>query len=189
MQGTFQVGDILFAESITSEDVRRGDVLAFFSSRRDKMRDVVVHRVVARVSEGLITQGDAMRLPDANPVCAQNLLGRVIQVQRSGRVYPVKNGWRGRLWARYVRLRRRLLSLGRVPYRWLRASSIVRRLWRPPVASVTLATSEGLMVKYLCGGKTVAFWQPETSTYWCRKPYDLVLDAPGPATNDQRINE
>lgn len=189
MWGTFRAGDILLTEAISLEDVRLGDVLTYCSSQCRKTRDVVVHRVVAHTSGGFVTQGDAMRRPDTDPVRAQNLLGRVIQIQRGGRVYPVKNGWRGRLWAHYLRIRRRFLSLGRAPYHWLRASGIARRLWSPPVASVTLATSEGLMVKYLCGGKTVAFWRPETSTYWCRKPYDLVLDVPGPIANDQRINE
>jgi len=189
MQGTFRTGDMLLTEIISLEDIRLGDVLTFFSSRRDKTCGAVVHRVVAHAPGGLVTQGDAMDSPDTDLVCERRLLGRVIQVQRDGQIYPVKNGWRGRLWVRYLRLQRRLLSLGRVPYHWLRANNIARRLWRPALVRVTLATGQGPLVKYLYSGKTVAAWQPETGAYWCRKPYDLVLDAPGPTTNDPRINE
>jgi len=183
MKGTFRAGDILFTESIAPENVRRGDVLVFFSSRHNDMHSVVAHRVIAHVSGGFVTKGDTLNFPDTNLVCEQHVLGRVIQVQRGSRVYPVKNGWRGRLWAHYLRLRRHLLSFARAPYHWLRASNVTRRLWRPQVASITLATPHGPVVKYLHTGKTVAIWQPDTLAYWCRKPYDLVLDAPLSTTN------
>ncbi len=184
MAGTFRFGDLLLVTPTVLSQLRQGDVVVFYSSGIDKgERTVIVHRVVEQTADGVLTQGDACALPDSAVVYPSQVLGRVSRVQRGNRSYPVLNGCAGRVWARYVRLRHRILALGRLPYRWLRASGLirclVRRLWRPAVACVTLATAQGPVVKYLHNGETVAVWQPETRAYWCRKPYDLVLEVPG----------
>ncbi|MEJ5308343.1 MAG: S26 family signal peptidase [Anaerolineae bacterium] len=185
MAGTFRFGDLLLIDPVGLPQLRRGDVAVFYKPESDgSARIVVAHRVVARDVDSLITQGDACASPDVAVVHSSRLLGRVARVQRGNKSYGVWGGLAGRLWARWVRLRRCLLALGRAPYRWLRASGVVRRLWRPSVAHVTLATGQGPIVKYLYHGKTVATWRPEHQSYWCRKPYDLVLDAPLPTTND-----
>jgi len=31
------------------------------------------------------------------------------------------------------------------------------------------------LVKYICGGRTVARWWPEQDRFECKKPYDLVI--------------
>jgi hypothetical protein len=188
MTGTFHPGDILVVRKTRYRDVSVGDVVAFRTSK-NPVGGLIVHRVVNCTADGLLTQGDACTTPDASHVQACNLIGRVTQVLHGGKSYRVWGGRAGQLWARYVRLRRRLLTIGRAPYRWLRASGIIRRLWHPPLVCVMLTTMRGPVIKYLCGGKTVAIWATEGQTYWCRKPYDLVLDAPRPTTNEQRINE
>lgn len=188
MAGTFCYGDVLFAVPTLLSKLHPGDVVIFCPAQ-SAPDGMVVHRVTACTGDSVITRGDARILPDATALHPSQLRGRVVNVQRGNKVYTVWGGFAGRAWASYTRLRRRLLALGRIPYRWLRASGVVRHLWRPPVRFMTLATEQGSVVKYLHGGKTVAAWQPETQSYWCRKPYDLVLDPPGPTTNEQRINE
>lgn len=187
MTGTFRFGDLLLVTPAIFSQLRRGDVVVFNKSEPDsEARTVIVHRVVAYAVDGLLTQGDACILPDGAIVYPLQVLGRVARVQRGNKSYRVWNGCAGRLWVGYARFQRRFLAWGRLPYRWLRASGLVRRLWRPPIARVTLSTALGPVVKYLHAGKTVAVWQPEMQAYWARKPYDLVLDAP--STNKPRIN-
>lgn len=178
MTGTFRPGDMLIVRDVTFEAIRPGDVVAFRAPGRADDATMIVHRVVARAVDGLVTQGDACGAPDAARVQATDLVGRVIQAQRGTRLRPAPGGIAGRCWARALRLRRRVLALGRLPYRWLRASGLVRRVWRPAVTQVSMMTSQGTVVKYLCGARAVAEWRPETRTYRCQKPYDLVLDAP-----------
>jgi len=178
MTGTFRPGDMLVTCDVAFEAIRPGDVVAFRAPGGDNDATLIVHRVVARARDGLITRGDACGAPDLARVQPGDLVGRVIQAQRGRRVRRVWGGWTGRCWARLLRLRRRVLALGRLPYRWLRASGLVRRVWRPAVTQVSVMTSQGTVVKYLCGARAVAEWRPETRTYRCRKPYDLVLDAP-----------
>lgn len=189
MAGTFRFGDVFYSVPVLFSQLRPGDVIVFRHPRSDACIQQTVHRVVKCTAMGLITQGDACALPDATVVVASQLLGRVVRVQRGNKSYPVWNGWAGRLWARYVQIRRRLLGLGHAPYRWLHESGLVRRLWRPPVSCVTIATAQAPLVKYLHRGKTIAVWRPSTQAFWCRKPYDLVLDAPMPTTNGSRIYE
>ncbi len=175
MNGTFRPGDLLYVEAVDSEDVRPGDVVLFFSGDGDVF---LTHRVVARTAFGLLTRGDAHPLPDPAPVATERLVGRVHFCERQGRVRPVWGGWAGRLWATLLRLRRRLLQAMGFPYRVLRRSGLVRRLWRPAVKGVHLESAEGPVVKYVHGRRTVACWWPEDGRFWCRRPYDLVIDLP-----------
>lgn len=178
MTGTFRSGDILIVREVAFEAIRPGDVVAFRAPGGSDDATLIVHRVVACAHDGLITQGDACDAPDTARIQAANLVGRVIQAQRGTWLRPTPGGLAGRCWARALRLRKHVLALGRLPYRWLRASGIVRRMWHPAVTQISLMTAHGPMVKYLCGARAVAVWRPETRTYWCQKPYDLVLDAP-----------
>jgi len=182
MAGAFRPGDVLIVRDVAFEAIRPGDVIAFRAPGSAGTAHLVVHRVVARAPGGLITQGDANAAPDAARVQANGLVGRVTQAQRGTRVRPAPGGLTGRWHARWTRLRarvrRRVVAIGRAPYRWRRASGLARRLWRPAVTRVTMMTTQGTVVKYLCGARAVAEWRPETRAYWCEKPYDLVLDAP-----------
>ncbi len=189
MEGTFKSGDILLLETVTLSDVVPGDVVVFDFAKHRHQKIQIVHRVLACTACGLITKGDANPFPDLQIVTSENLIGRVNFMIRNGKVLPVFGGNAGRLRSHSIRLWRRLVAFGRAPYRWLRASGIIRLLWHPSLKRVTLATAQGPAVKYLHAGKTVAVWRPETRTYWCRKPYDLVLESPLLTANHQRVNE
>jgi len=178
MTGTFRPGDMLIVREVAFEAIRPGDVMAFHAPGDSDDATLIVHRVVARAHDGLITQGDACGAPDTTHVQVADIIGRVIQAQRGARLRPTPGGLAGCWWARFVRLWRRVLVFARAPYRWLRASGIVQHVWRPAVTQVSLMTAQGMVVKYLCGARAVAVWRPETQVYWCKKPYDLVLDAP-----------
>ncbi len=176
MSGTFRPGDLLYVETVALEDIRSGDVVLFRTPGDEGI--YMAHRVWARTEAGLHTRGDAHSLPDPTPVTAERLVGRVRFYEREGRVRPVRGGRAGRLWVVLLRLRRRLLRAMGMPYRLLRRSGWVRRLWRPSIDLVCLKGAEGLMVKYVHGDRTVACWWPEDGRFWCRWPYDLVLDLP-----------
>lgn len=178
MSGTFRQGDILLVQPVLLEAIRAGDVVVFSFAQADSEMPPIVHRVQACTAKGLVTQGDASSAPDAALVGAQELIGRVCLVQRAGSVRRVWGGRAGQLWAGYLRLRRPLLKLARLPYRLLRASGLVRRLWRPRLSQVHLTTEEGTVVKYVAGQRAVACWWPEKRHFWCKKPYDLVIERP-----------
>lgn len=98
-------GDVLTVEPATSDGLRVGDV----ALHRIGGRQVVAHRVVGRHEEDgrpvLTTRGDAsFNAPD--PVREGDVLGRVVQVERDGRVVCIHRG----LVARFRRAVRRLAA-------------------------------------------------------------------------------
>jgi len=99
-------GDTLTIAPLASGAPRLGEVVAF-SYPPEQGKELVVHRVVGRRRDGFIVRGDANGCAP-EMISSENILGRVVRVEREGR---------------YVRL-----GLG--PERWLIAwMSRIRVLW------------------------------------------------------------
>ncbi len=182
MLGTLRPGDQLVIEPVPFTAMRPGDVVAFRPTAADDEKIPIVHRVVAIRPAGLLTQGDNNAQVDAELVTADRLLGRVTYVEGGGRRRLVRGGRAGQLWVVYLRARRRVYHLaarlGHGPYQFLRASGLMRRVWRPRITRLRLVNNRGTLVKYVCGGRTVARWWPDQNRFECRKPYDLVIPRP-----------
>ncbi len=182
MEGTFCVGDGLTVESVSLAELHLGDVVIYRTLNGQGETVELVHRIVGVVPGGLVAQGDSNPCPDPGLVTAENLVGRVTHVERGGRTRSVSGGWLGLLRVRFLHAWHPLCELarriGRRPYRWLRRSGLVSRLWRPAVTVVSLSAEDGPLVKYICGGRTVARWWPTRDHFECRKPYDLVILPP-----------
>jgi hypothetical protein len=182
MLGTLRPGDQVIIEPVPFTAIRPGDVVAFRPTTADDDKLPIVHRVVAIRPAGLLTQGDNNAQVDEELVTAERLLGRVVYVERDGRRRLVRGGRVGHLWVVYLRAQRRAYNLaarlGRGPYRRLRASGLMRRVWRPRIIRVRLFNNHSTLVKYVCGGRTVARWRPHQSRFECQKPYDLVIPRP-----------
>ncbi len=179
MGGTFCPGDCLILEPVSIADIHPGDVVVYRSPNRQGDADELVHRIVAVVPGGLVARGDNNPCTDTTLVTANNLLGRVMHVERSGKTRPVRGGRLGllRAWLLHARLPTWgfIKRVGRRPYRWLRESGLVSHLWRPSFLKVHLMAENGPLVKYVCGGRTVASWWSAEGRFECQKPYDLVL--------------
>lgn len=86
MQPTIRDGEVITVEPIDALAVRRGDILFY----RDHRSRVVVHRVVGieirEEAGGVVFTlcGDASPACD-EPVLAEQILGRVVAVERAGR--------------------------------------------------------------------------------------------------------
>ena len=182
MTGTFRPGDRLVIEPVPFSAIVAGDVVAFVPPMDEVAQYPWVHRVVSVTPGGLVTRGDNNPHADAVLVTAENLLGRVTRVERQAGGYPVQGGRRGRWRGRALRARRALREaiahIGREPYRRLRASGLVTRLWRPRVNRLLVTTDDGPLIKYVCRRRTVAWWWPEKGRFKCLKPYDLVIPQP-----------
>ncbi len=209
MAPLFRPGDALRLEAVALERVRPGDVVVFRPAREGDGRMAeeegmvpplpdralwppssaegsrrVVHRVVAVREEGLVTRGDANPGPDEGLVTADRLEGRVVALERRGRVRRVAGGRLGWALAALARLQLRALRplrrLAALPYALLRASGLARCFWRPSLRTLTFTTPQGPLIKTLHGRRTVARWWPRSGRFECRKPYDLVIHRPAP---------
>ena len=99
MLPAIQSGDILFVHRCAIHEVRPGEV-AFFSC----YGGVVAHRMIARMQECMIAQGDTVPSPDP-PVTAENLLGVVVSIERDGKSFapPLRPDLFSRLTATLLR--------------------------------------------------------------------------------------
>ncbi len=185
MRTTFRLGDRLLIEPICVNDVRLGDIVVYCTAGRDGEKGELAHRVVARRPDGLVARGDNNRCADTELVSAENLVGRVTHIERNGISRPVRGGHWGFALASSVRFWRTVgelvKCLGRMPYGWLRYSDVILRFWHPAVTKVHIKSNEGVLVKYIYSGRTVARWWPESGRFECDKPFDLVIPRPDTA--------
>jgi len=178
MRGTFQPGDSLTVEAVSLSRVRPGDVVVF-SRQRGEEQDEIVHRVMRRISGGLVTRGDAVACEDAGMVSDGNLIGRVVRRERNGRVSRVHGGWvglcRGRALHFYWGLRRRTVRRMQKPYAMLKSTGIIARLWKPEIFRIMINSKDGPCIQHVWKNRIVARSWPDTGAFECRKPWDLVI--------------
>ncbi len=78
MYPDIQSGDLVFCKTVDAEDVKEGDIIAFFDPAVSRTQSVVTHRVESIDRTGgleFITKGDANNTADNMPVPAKNLVG------------------------------------------------------------------------------------------------------------------
>lgn len=178
MSPTFRPGYLLYVRP-TARDICRGDVVVY---PHPFQRSFVTHRVVAVTSTGLITRGDNNSHNDDAAIAPEQVIGRVEMVEENGRLKHVVGGQWGLLFARLGwNVRQAGVWFRRTfggPYRLLRRSGIVRRLWHPSIIQLRITSERGALIKYVCGGRVVARWWQQQNRFECDKPYDLVIPRP-----------
>ena len=113
MKPTIREDETIIVEPITPLEVRKGDIILYSNDT-----GVIAHRVVhilkkdtIRRPESFILRGDAS-IADDKPVAAEQILGKVISVERNGRTMD--------LYSRRVKTMRLVrLSASRLK-RWLK---------------------------------------------------------------------
>jgi signal peptidase I len=191
MKATFRPGDCLIVETVPLTDIYHGDVVVYRGLNYKGDKDELVHRVMCALPNGLVVQGDNNPCADKTLVTENNLVGKVSYVLRGGKKYPVRGKRFGLLRARalyrcsYIwgSLWDAVRYLGRGSYSCLRNSGLIARFWHPSIKKVQLITENGILIKYVCRNRTVAYYRPANGWFKCRKPYDLVL-----ATTDKSKN-
>lgn len=182
MKGTFLTGDCLHYKRESLSNITVGDIVIFRKHKADKNSNESVHRVIARNADRLYTRGDNNPQKDNDPVLSENLVGKVTHLERKGKKYPVRGGVRGYLWARTLHavnyVKEILKFFLKKIYFLLKKSGVVAYLWHPVLKKIHLKTDKGLLVKYLRGERTIAYWYPDRGYFRCKKPYDLVVRRP-----------
>jgi hypothetical protein len=177
MSSTFKSGQVLYIRP-TSNGMLPGDVVVFYSRTK-----FIVHRIKEVNGDYFITQGDNNPREDADIISKDQIIGVVDKVDDWGKSHSVIGGQRG-LWIAHLRwkilaLKNQLRPVIGAPYRWLKASHWINKIWHPDITSIQLQIPEGIIIKYIVRGKTVATWQPQQENFICRRPYDLIIYSPG----------
>jgi signal peptidase I len=74
-------GDIITVSPLRTNQPGVGEIVAFI---RPNEKRLVVHRVVGRGNEALIIRGDGIAERNGELVSPENILGRVIRIERNG---------------------------------------------------------------------------------------------------------
>lgn len=183
MSGTFMFGDRLFIESVPLSDIRVGDVVVYHLVKNEGESEELVHRVVKALPNGLVVRGDNNLSEDKILINEEILGGRVTQIERMGKMRPVRNGRLGLMHARMIHVcfflgrvsKIFLRSLGGDFYRYVRRTGLVARFWQPSVIKLRLLTKNGPELKYIYNNRTVAVYNETGRRTLFRKPFDLVF--------------
>ena len=179
MKASFRVGDRLHIKPALINKVKKGDVIIFKGTDHNGEEKELVHRVVSINKDGLVTRGDNNRQNDDILVTQKNFKGVVTHFERNGKKKPVKHGFQGMIKAkiRYLTLsiKRLIRMIFRMPYRALKKSGLVPKIWKPDIKKIYIKTPDEEIIKYIHSSHTVAQVWPKKRKFLCKKPYDLII--------------
>lgn len=176
MLPTFKPGQVLYLrpEGYTPQP---GDIVVYRSHGQ-----YIVHRVKIVKDGNLVTRGDNNPRDDEFEVSIDQVVGVVDQKDDWGKNERVPGGsyalLRAMLRWKTREIFTKMLPVIGAPYRWLKASRLLKHIWNPQVTMVQMKTSNGDVVKYVVRGKTVATWHQQESRFQYKRPYDLVIFPP-----------
>lgn len=180
MDGTFKKHDQIQVEKTRINKIRIGDITIFKNLLETGKEVYYVHRVVTFMEKNIITRGDNNPKNDKDPVTEKNLIGKATHYERKRKIHKVWNGRLGMLRARVLHGRLHFIKALKFflkrPYRILKKTGIVTKLWRPEIETIHFETQDGPLVKYVHKGRTVASCWTDTNRWWFRRPYDFIID-------------
>ena len=179
MNPTLCAMDVLEVLPYGDRPIRTGDVICFQSPDTD---GDVIHRVLRIDAGGILTLGDNNREVDPWRLEPEHVKGRVVAAWRGPRRRRLAGARRGRVEARWVRIRKRLdafLALFLRPiYQGLGRTGLVRRLapasWRPRL--VTFTSPHGRHWRLIAGKRVVGYFHPHSGQWRINRPYHLLVD-------------
>lgn len=176
MHSTFGQGHVLYVRP-ESKKLRPGDVIVY-----RKGEYFIVHRVITVNGACVMTRGDNNSREDSDQIQLSQIVGAVEQVDDWGNTRQVTGGHKGLFLARlrwgFSAIFTWASPVVGAPYRWLKSSKLMIRIWHPKVIQVKTNSSLGPMIKYIVGGKTVATWIPNYKRFLCKRLYALVIFPP-----------
>lgn len=179
MHPTFKEGDEMYIKPYNGARICRGDVVVF-SSPDDSHK--VVHRVISVGQNTIITQGDNNRDIDMQAFEFSWVLGRVEYAKRNGRIFRVRGGFIGMIYALPWRLVRWLdrwvsFSLHR-PYLFLANTRILSRIpyIRSKIKVVSFKRGSSEELQLLFGTRVVGRKFSAMSQWRIKRPFRLLVD-------------
>jgi len=179
MKPTLRPGDRLRVSPYHSQKTRRGDVVVFTPPGNVFK---IIHRVVSVNSKGIRTQGDNCDRIDPWVLRPDQIVGRVISVQRGNRRRRIFGGYLGRMFAETARALHAIDSCASVMlrpvYDRLARSGILRR-WMPVSMEprvISFNHSGETELQLLMGRLVVGRRLPGMAHWRIRRPFRLFVD-------------
>ncbi len=177
MNPLFRDGDIVKLVPYQGSEIRVGDVVAFGNPEGPGK---VIHRVVAVDPGGIFTKGDNLPLVDDWTIAPGDILGKVVAIQRRGRILPVPRRAPASLYLLKTRRwgDRALSRLFQPVYHRLARSGLFQGLlgdWMKPEL-LYFSRADGPEWQLWLGNLLIGRKLPHQAHWTIRRPFRLFVD-------------
>ncbi len=179
MNPTLKAGDGLSLSPYGSRKIRVGDVVVFQNPAKDHD---VVHRVIAIDSRGISTRGDNNNSIDPWVLRPDDIIRRVVSIQRKSRTLTVHGGAWGIITAFALRKIKHVnTAVSRIlhpAYHWLAGSGIFKNYTRllPKTRVVSFHRPGGTEYHLLMGKRVIGRRNPTSTSWHIARPFRLFVD-------------
>ncbi len=179
MNPTLRPGDRLRVLPYDEKRICMGDVVVFQSP---ETKHVVVHRVVAVDPNGVKTRGDNNACTDPWLLRPEDIIGRIVSLNRKNRNVKMHGGIRGRISTLSLQLLTRIdLSVSKIlrpVYHKLSESGIFRKCLRilPDARILSFTRHKGQELQLLIGSRVIGRRLPGNDGWQIRRPFRLFVD-------------
>jgi hypothetical protein len=182
MNPTLKGGDVLSVAPYGRGCIQAGDIIAFYPPQGTR---VLVHRVVRLGPEGVYTRGDDNRENDPWVLHPDQIIGRVVSLQRKNRCRSAAGGLAGRMRGMGLNILKQLsvvLSQSLHPvYHRLAASGIFQkclpRSLRPGIVIFRKPAGEEMLLTWGRRKKmVVGRWRAGQEKWQIRRPFRLFVN-------------
>jgi signal peptidase I len=179
MNPILKSGDLLQVIPYDGKKARRGDVIVFHSPENGRK---ITHRVISIDSKGIKTKGDNNKHIDSWVLNHENIIGRIVYLQREKKCKTVYGGLMGQLSVMVVRAIRLIRSviyyLLRPIYQHLARAGIFRR-WLQGLVDIRVISfnREGRTeLQLLMGRQVIGRLLPGKNQWQIRRRFRLFVD-------------
>lgn len=168
MRGVFRTGDRLLVNPCSFDQVAAGDIIVFNQGKQD-----IVHRVTEKREHELVTAGDSNPGADPESVSPEQIIGKVVRIDRLGKTLTVRNGKKGfREWGRHHRFWMSLFTINGLINRFLGPGSLS---WLFSIHPKLLRMENPDICKITYRKRTIGRFNPGDFSFHLRKPWSFFV--------------
>jgi signal peptidase I len=179
MNPTFIEPEMITVFPYEKSRIRTGDVICYKTTADE---NVIVHRIIGINGSRIQTKGDNNAAPDPYTIEAADIIGRVCESRKEGRLRRIHGGAAGITAMYCIRMRKpgmRFMSeMLHSVYNYLSHSGIMRKLL-PGKIKIDFAVFERGKIKYpkiIISGKTIGRYNPREQRWNIKRPYRFFID-------------
>ena len=181
MNPIFKVGDILEIIQYDGNLIKCGDVVVFQLPGSNRK---ITHRVVSTASNEIRTRGDNAFKVDEPILTIDDIIGKVISIQRGKKKIRVYGGVRGKLYAGLIRPARMfeylMSKLLRYPYYLIERVGVFSRIFPFHLNTriIYFKRKSGIEMKLVWRKYVIGRMPPGKDKWLIRRPFRLFINDP-----------
>lgn len=179
MNPLFSTGDILYIIPYGETKISNDDIIVF---RSPNDKTFITHRVVSILPYGIITKGDNSEYVDNWKLNPNDIIGKVIFIQRNGKLKKTFRGFGNKPYVEIIRrynyFKRRVLSILSPVYHSLSNKAIYSLQDKKPsfLKQININRADGIEKQILLGKYLIGRLRPKCTKWEIKKPFRILLN-------------